>query len=148
MPLTSSIFVSINANRNLFFVSLSPSLFFFPTCLLLVAGTSHWTGVRLSDSPLPSPKPWFTLDFFAQSNPRTLRNKTPWFDHKLNWFVPWILWTLALFIAKPIVHNSQKNPHWRQAWGNARCLVIYPPTKIKGPIEAANPMHLVWTWPI
>lgn len=35
--------------------------------------------------------------------------------------------------------------HWRPAWGNARRLVIDPPTSIKDPIEAAKPIHIVCT---
>ena len=114
MPLTSSIFVSINANRNLFFVSLSPSLFFFLSfssspracCLLpeLVTGLvcDYLTTLFLHQNL------GLLLIFLLNRTLGTLRNKTPWFDHKLDWFVPWILWNLALFIAKPTVHNSQK----------------------------------------
>lgn len=59
------------------------------------------------------------------------------FTHNICWYFLW--WRHSLFFSK--------KTHWRQsqAWGNAKRLVISPPTRIKDPIEAAIPMHIVYT---
>jgi len=39
----------------------------------------------------------------------------------------------------------QIKTHWRQAWGNAIRLGVFPPIRTRHPIEAAIPTHIVYT---